>query len=63
MSVDDVNDNTPVFIFPGNATQYEVVLDENSPFTRPVTLIATDADSSINALINFGFQPGQGTAD
>lgn len=53
VTVVDINDNAPQFIFAENASFYEAVISENAPFTRLVELLAVDRDSGDNAEIDF----------
>ena len=59
----DINDNTPSFIFPVNASRYTATLTENSPFSRPLQFFATDEDSTSNAQVSFVFSAGQGKTE
>ena len=54
VSVQDINDNVPVFIDPMTASVYENV----STGFRVAVLSATDADTPSNAQLRFGFAPG-----
>ena len=60
VDIDDINDNSPKFIFPPGSSSYSANLRENSPFVRPISFIADDDDSTSNAAISFSFSPGQG---
>ncbi len=53
VTVMDINDNTPAFIFPGNDTFYEATLSEDVGFTRVINFMASDQDTGINAQLVF----------
>ena len=53
VTVVDINDNSPQFLFAENASFYEAVISENAPFTRLVELLAVDRDSGQNAEFDF----------
>ena len=49
VQVSDINDHPPVF----EKEQYQLQVPENQPHSSIITIVASDLDAGINAVINY----------
>lgn len=59
VEVIDINDHAPQFVFDANASRYVAEINENSPASFILQLVATDEDSTSNGRITFGPSSGE----